>query len=225
MLCDHQLIVTHVSELLDGTLPEVLRLRCETAQRECAECRAVVEQAQQWASLAHHWQDEAVPRWHRNRHLVREQPRPTPAWLSWGALAVSLIAAFLVATRAELSTTNGLVISFGGSLGEQRVQQLVANELAASAVTQAALLDARLLEFSEQQLVANRLLYAEWQQENRLERRQDLGLLLSGWQNQRQQDQQTYAARFSELSNDQIESNQTLSNLVQAVARPGRSGL
>lgn len=225
MPCDHQLIATHVAAMVDGTLPDPLRQRCEAAALECDHCRASVEQARAWARMAHDWQDEAVPQWHRNRHLVRHQQRPAPPWLGWGALAASLVSVFLFASQAEVSTANGLVISFGGNASEERVQELIAGKLAASTASQNALLDARLLEFSQRQLDANRLLYAEWQQDNRLERRQELGLLLSGWQNQRLQDQQIYAARFNELASEQIESNQTLNNLMQTVARPGRSGL
>lgn len=226
MSCDHQLMATHVTALLDGTLPPVLRERCETALQQCVHCREVFAQAQQYRDMAAQWQAEEVPYWNRARHLVQPRSRNSGnRWLSWTALATSITAVFLVIGKTEISTQNGLVISFGGGLGEARVQQLVATELAASTAAQTALLDTRLDEFAEQQLTASRLLYAQWQDSNRAERRQELGLLLTNWQNQRYQDQQAVASQLNELTADQIENNQYLNALMRTVAQPGRNGL
>lgn len=226
MSCDHQLMATHVTALLEGSLPLVLRERCEAALQQCAHCRDVFTQAQQYRDLAAQWRDEEVPRWNRARHLVQPQRRQANAqWLHWTALAASLTAAFLVVSKTEVSTENGLMISFGGGLGEARVQQLVAAELATSTAAQTALIDARLNEFTQQQAVANRLLYAEWEDNTRAERQQELGLLLTGWQNQRFQDQQAVASQLNELASDQIENNQYVNALMRTVAAPGRNGL
>ncbi len=225
MSCDHQLLATHVGALLDGTLPDSLRVRCEQALHDCEHCRASHAQALAYAAMASDWQQEPVPKWNRARHLVKPRVQQTPPWLSWGALAASVLAVVLVSTQAEISTADGLVIRFGGELQETRVQQLIATALAANTASQAAVLDARLADFATRQLDASRLQFADWADSNRLERRQELNLLLSGWQNQRLQDQQVYAARFNELTNEQIESNQYLNTLMQTVVRPGRSGL
>lgn len=225
MPCDHQLLASHVGALLDGTLPAVLRERCEAAIRDCAHCRATHDEAMAWTRMAADWRDEPVPAWHRTRHLVRPPVARTTNWLSWTALTTSLLVAVVAVGNAEISTSDGLVIRFGGSLPEAQLQQLVANGIAAHAANQAAIIDARLTDFAARQLDTNRLLFAEWADSNRLERRQELNLLLSGWQNQRLQDQQTYAARFNELASGQIENNQYLNTLMQTVARPGRSGL
>ncbi|MES2605679.1 MAG: hypothetical protein V4603_12135 [Pseudomonadota bacterium] len=226
MSCDHQLMATHVIALLEGTLPPVLRERCEAVLQHCPHCRDVFAQAQQYRDMATQWQDEEVPRWNRARHLVQPQRRQgnTP-WLSWTALAASLAAIFLVVSKTEVSTENGLMISFGGGLGEARVQQLVTAAVASSTAAQTTFIDTRLSEFTEQQTLANRLLYAEWENSTRNERQQELGLLLTGWQSQRFQDQQAVASRLNELTNDQLENNQYLNALMRTVAAPGRNGL
>ena len=226
MSCDHQLMATHVTALLEGSLPAVLRERCESALLGCAHCREVYAQAQQYRDLATQWQDEEVPRWNRARHLVQPQRRNFGnQWLQWTALAASVTAVFLVISKTEISTENGLMISFGGGLGEARVQQLVAAEIASSAAAQSRLIDTKLEEFSEQQLAANRLQYADWQDSNRAERQREMTLLMAGLQNQRYQDQQAVASQLTELASGQIENNQYLNVLMRTVAQPGRNGL
>ncbi len=224
MSCDHQLLTTHISALLDASLPPTLRARCEGAMQECTHCRDLYEQALQYHELAQQWQDEPVPAWTRTRHLVQAPRRSGSAWLSWGALGASALSLLLTVSHAQISTQGGFAIRFGGN-SEAQVQQIVANSLAISAANQAALLDARLDQFAADQQLASQRLYTSLQENNRLERRQELGLLLTSWQNQRYQDQQAITNRFSQLTNDQFENNRYLNTLMKTAALPGRNGL
>lgn len=115
--------------------------------------------------------------------------------------------------------------ALGGSQTEARVQQMVADELERYTTTHDVLLDARLAEFTENQLNTNRLLLARWQEATRAERRQELGLLMSGWQSQRFEDQQEFNNQLASLANGQIENNQYLNALLQNAAFPRRNGL
>lgn len=179
---------------------------------------------QQYQRMAGAWQDEDVPHWNRMRHLVQPQRPAVPAWLQWGTLAASALTLALTVSRVEVDVSNGLTLRFGGQ-DQNQLKQLVTTAVTEANFTQSAVLDARLQQFAADQQQANRALYVSWQDANRRERRQELGVLLSGWQDQRYQDQQAIAARFNELTNDQLANNQYVNNLMQTVARPGRRDL
>ena len=224
MPCDHQLLNSHLPALLDESLSQALRQRCETALLECEHCRGLYEQALHYSELAQKWQDEEVPAWNRARHLVQPQRKTVPAWLHWSALAASVMAMALTLSRAEIDTRDGFVLRFGGQ-NDADLRRLATVTLAEASATQSAVLDARLQQFALDQQQANRLLYTSWDEAGRRERQQEIGMLLSGWQNQRIHDQQTINTRFNELTNDQIENTQYLNTFMKTVAAPGRRAL
>jgi hypothetical protein len=215
MSCDHQTLADHVCDYIEGKLTPVLRVRCDEAVQQCAHCRDIHAQALEFYQLAGQWQQQAVPEWNRARFAMSPSRQPQQSWLGWSALAASLTAVFLVLLRVEISTANGLLISFGGSQTETRVQELVAAELERHAATQEVLLDARLDDFASDQLNANQLLLARWQEATRAERRQELSFLMAGWQSQRFEDQQEVNSQLTALTNDQIVNNQYLNELLQ----------
>jgi hypothetical protein len=225
MSCEHQVIADHVCDYIEGTLSPVLRARCDEAVQQCAHCRDIHAQALEFYQLAGKWQQQGVPEWNRARSAASPARPAAASWHNWAALAASMAAVFLVLLRVEVSTTNGLWISFGGSQTEARVQQLVAAELERHSVAQRSLLDARLDDFAADQLTANELLLTRWEEGNRAERRQELTLLMAGWQSQRFEDQQEFNSQLTRLANDQIENNQYLNVLLQNVNDSRRSGL
>jgi hypothetical protein len=225
MSCEHQLIAEHVSDYVEGKLPPVLRARCDEAVQQCAHCRDIHAQALEFYALAGKWQQQSVPEWNRARSAVSPARPVATSWHAWAALAASMAAVFLVLLRVEVSTANGLLISFGGSQTEARVQQLVAAELARHTAAQETLLEERLDDFATDQLTANELLLARWDEANRTARRQELSLLMAGWQSQRFEDQQEVNSQLTRLTNDQIENNQYLNVLLQNVNSSRRNGL
>lgn len=224
MSCDHQVISAHVCDYVEGKLPSVLALRCAEAIKDCAHCREVHAQALEFYQLASAWEEQPVPEWQRARHAV--QPRYAQhSWLSYGALAASVCAIFLVLLRVEISTQDGLLISFGGSQQEARVQELLAAELARHVDAQNALLDARLTEFADEQRTGTELMLARFQQDSRIERRQELDFLTAGWENRRYQDQRVVSAQINRLASGQQENNQYLNALMQNPNFNGGNGL
>ena len=218
MSCDHQTLAEHVCDYIDGKVPPVVRTRCDEALQHCAHCREIHAQALEFHALAGSWRDQPVPDWSRARFAVAPARPAQASWLAWGALAASVMAIFLVLLRVEVSTTNGLLISFGGTQTEARVQELVAAELARHTAEQDVLLAVRLDDFTADQLTANQLLFARWQDTVRAERRQELGLLVAAWQSQRIEDRQEFNSQLTSLASDQIESNQYLNALLQNAA-------
>jgi hypothetical protein len=225
MSCDHQLIAEHVCDYIENNLSPALTAGCKDALAQCPHCQAVHDQALAFYHLSRQWQQQTPPPWQRARPLLQPRGMHARPWLALSALAASLCAIALVLLQVEISTDNGLWISFGGSQTEARLQQLVADELQAHTTIQEALLQARLDDFASQQLTANQLLLARWQEANRGERRDELTFLMSGWQARRYQDQQVIGEQLTRLANTQRENNQYLNALMQAVATPQRNPL
>lgn len=223
MPCDHQLLADLVCDYIEGKLPQVLRARCDDALQHCTHCRDIHAQALEFYSLAGQWQEQGVPDWNRARFAVAPARNAQAHWPTWSALAASLFAVVLVLLRVEVSTDNGLWISFGGTQTDARVQALVAAELDRHTAAQELLLEARLDDFAADQLTASQLLFARWQESARAERRQELGLLMASWQSQRFEDQQEFNNQLASLANDQIESNQYLNALLRSAALPRRN--
>jgi hypothetical protein len=224
MPCDHKLFEEHLCDYIEGRTPPGVRVVCDEALRECAHCREVHARALELYEFGNRWQEQAVPEWNRARFAI--PPVRTPGTrLTWIALAASFSAVALVLLRVEVSTANGLWISFGGSQTDARVQELVAAELELHVAEQDLLLDARLEEFATDQLSASQLLLARWHDAARAERRQELGLLVSNWQTQRFDDRQEINAQLAELANGQIENNQYLNAMLQNSTLSRRNGL
>lgn len=223
MSCDHQALADHVCDYIEGKVTPVVRARCDEAVQSCAHCRDIHAQALEFYRLGAEWQDQAVPDWNRARFAVAPARQAQGSMQAWLALAASVTAISLVLLRAEVSTANGLLISFGGAQTDTRVQELVAAGLERHITAQELLLDARLDDFAAEQLTANQLLLARWQEATRAERRQELGLLMASWQTQRFEDQQQVINQLTALTNDQIESNQYLNALLQNAALPRRN--
>lgn len=181
-------------------------------------------QEQEYRRMAEAWQEEAVPHWHRNRHLVQSQRQAAPLWLSWGAIAASLIAMVLSLSRAEIDFSQGLNIRFGGK-SEAELRQLALQTMMEAGETQSAVVDARLTQFALDLERSNQLLFATWQQANERERQTELNMLVNSWRTQRFEDRQELNNRFNQVVNDQLQNTRYINAILQNAARPGRSTL
>ena len=80
--------------------------------------------------------------------------------------------------------------------------------------------ESRLNEYTELQDLSNQLALNEWLDRNREERQDDLNFLMSGWETQRFQDRQRVNQQLGILASNQINSNEYLNELGQAVGYP-----
>ena len=216
MSCDHKLIQENLNDYLEGNLAPALARQCESAIAGCPHCADTCARARRLYRLGEAWQDRKVPDWHRTRHAVKPPVRE-PGWMNWAALATSCVAVLLVVFRLEITTGNGLTISFGGRQAEQRMEQAMAAALAEYREEQALLLATRFDAFAEQQEISNQLLLSEWADNTRQERRDDLSFIMSAWETQRFQDQRQINRRFDTLASSQIESDRFINDLARNV--------
>jgi hypothetical protein len=219
MSCNHKLIADNVSDYIDGSLPSYIRKQCNDVLQHCQHCQQIVQHAQELSDLAQDWQDQAVPDWSRVQHAVRP-PVKQLSWSNWAAFACSLIAVCLVVFQFEVSVDDGLLISFGGSQSEARMQALLEQQFQNYEEQQNLALETRLDEYTEFQDLNNQLVLSEWLDRNRQERQDDLNFLMSGWESQRFQDRQRINQQLDILASNQIDSNQYLNELAQTVSFP-----
>lgn len=219
MSCDHQHIAHHVCAYIEGTLSPSLKARCDAALYHCNHCREIHDQALALSRTPRFWQQQEVPRWNRARHAV-QPPRQRGQWLAWSALVTSCFAVFLVLMQLEVSTTDGLRISFGGQVDEARLRQVVSDQMQQERrvwqEVQTAQLETLLSEYAERQEIANEVLLTQWLENTRRERRQDMEQLLSGWQSLRYQDQLILNEQISYLASSQEENSMYLNALMES---------
>lgn len=224
MSCDHQLITDYLIDYLEGNLGDDLRQQCDAAIKNCSICSDTVQRAQTFSNFSTEWQSEPVPKWHRMNYLTRPTARPSH-WLNWSAIATSCVAILLVVFRLEISTDNGLLISFGGGQEEERIRSEITAQLEDFKAAYEYNLNTKLAEFSNNQNIANRLLMSDWTEQNRQAWRQDLELLTTSWENQRFSDKQQTSEQFSYLTRNQIESDQVVNQLLRHVDLKERGSL
>lgn len=216
MSCDHKFIADNVSDFLEGKLAPELDAKCREIIAGCPHCAETCDRARELYRMADQWQDRQVPEWHRTRYAVKPPVRESH-WTNWAAMAASAVAVLLVVFQLEISTENGLTISFGGSQAEQRMEAALATAMDEYRQEQDVLLTSRLSEFSDRQEIANQLMLSEWEDNNRQDRRDDLNFIMSAWESQRFQDQRQINRRFDTLADSQIASDQFVNDLARNV--------
>lgn len=225
MSCDHQLVAHHVCDYIEGSLSSTMKARYETALRQCSHCREIHDQALALSRTASLWQQE-VPHWNRAREAV-QPPRQQGQRLAWSALVASCFAVFLVLVQLEISTTDGLRISFGGGMDEARLRQVVSEQMQQERLVwqeaQAAQVETLLSEYAERQTIATEVLLTQWLESTRSERRQDMRKLLSGWQSRHYQDQLMLYDQINYLASSQEENNMYLNALMESTLNSSTS--
>lgn len=215
MLCDHQLINTHLFDYIDEKLSPAVKKQVEQAINNCQHCQETYHQALQLHQSSYQWVDQPVPNWHRTRYAIKPQQRAFN-WLSWGALATSTAAILMVIFQVQINTSDkGINIAFGNQINSQ-VESLVEKKMLEYKKQQALLLDARFVAESDKQATANQLMMVKLVEKTRNERRDDLNFLITGIQTQRFEDQAKVEKRINYLAENQIENNQYINQLVQS---------
>lgn len=220
MSCDHKLITDNVIDYVEGTLPSYIRKQCDEVLQNCQHCQQAVQKAHEINQLARSWEDQSVPEWSHAQHAVRPPVRQQFSWPNMAAFAFSLMAVCLVVFQFEVSVDDGLLISFGGSQSDSRIQELLTQQIQEYQTQQDLALEARLNDYTEFQDLNNQLVLTEWLDRNRYERQDDLNFLMSGWETQRFQDRQRVNQQLDILASNQIDSNEYLNDLMLNVSSP-----
>ncbi|TQV89773.1 anti-sigma factor family protein [Aliikangiella coralliicola] len=215
MLCDHQLVSDHLLDYIDEKLSPAVRKQVEQALDNCETCQSCYQQAIALHQAAHQWKQEPVPEWHRTEYAVRPRQRQ-PGWLNWAAMATSTLAILMVIFQVQFSVNDsGFNIAFGNQ-SNQQVNTLIEEKLNEYKKQQALLIEARFVAQSDKQATANQLLVANLLEKTREERRDDLNFLVTGIQSQRFEDQRKVEKRLASLTDNQIENNQYINQLIQS---------
>ncbi len=220
MSCDHKLIADNVIAYIEGSLPSYLRSQCDEVLQNCQYCQQTVQKAHEIYQLANGWVDQEVPEWSHVQHAVRPPVKHPLSWPNMAALAFSFMAVCLVVFQFEVSVDDGLLISFGGSQSDARIQELLAQQLNEYQSQQNLALENRLDDYTEFQSLNNQLALTEWMDRNREERQDDLNFLMSGWETQRFQDRQRVNQQLDLLAENQLNSNEYLNELMLTVSSP-----
>jgi hypothetical protein len=218
MLCDHQLVIDHINDYVENKLSPEIKRQMEAVLQNCSDCQAIHKQCLDLYQMSHEWQAQHVPEWHRTSYAVRP-PVKTSNWLNWGAMATSSLAILMVVFQLEISSGDtGLMISFGGNQTEAKIAKMVESQLADYKIEQGKSFQVKLTDALEKQENRTKLRLANWLENNRDERQQDIKFVMTGWQSQRYEDQKSVDRQLSYIADNQIENNQVINQLIQSVS-------
>ena len=165
----------------------------------------LLENSQQWQTLASEYQETPVPYWQREVTWF-EKPKPTPisnrlaVWFAPAALACSVLMCSLVLVRAEINySDSGFAISF--------------DKPAESPAVTFEQLQTLLAEQQKNNAAATYALVKEAIDQGRLERKEDIGALVADLNQIRKQDQALIRLQLNELA-QQVE-NQPQSSIAK----------
>ncbi|WP_372767520.1 hypothetical protein [Pseudoalteromonas sp.] len=165
----------------------------------------LLENSQQWQTLASEYQETPVPYWQREATWF-EKPKPTPignrlaGWFASAALACSVLMCSLVLVRAEINySDSGFAISF--------------DKPAAAPTVTFEQLQTLLAEQQKSNAEATYALVKEAIDQGRLERKEDIGALVADLNQIRKQDQALIRLQLNELA-QQVE-NQPQSSIAK----------
>jgi hypothetical protein len=164
-------------DLVGDQLSTLQKQRLDQHLSQCDECAESLQQLWQMQAVASRWDEQLVPHWNR-----RDTFFPKASWLpnlQWVSSFASVMVLMLVISQANISTADGLSISFGAESGIS--EETFAKVLTELELRQAEELEQRVSTLSSQQVAASQLLLRTVMEMSREERKDELTTLLTVW--------------------------------------------
>ena len=214
MQCEHAQL--HLFEFADGTLDNLLRGDIDQHLQSCDECSGLLQGIWEMELKSTAWSDINVPGWNRRDHFFGS--RPGFSWFQLAGAMSSVLILILVLFRAELSSTEaGFQISLGGQNDYVSSQEFDA-KLRELAIQNQRDMDASMGNFTNAQITANELMLRTMLVASRSERREDLGTMMTVWNDDRKQLEESTEDSLRFLLRNQIEGRREIGNLTNVLS-------
>lgn len=201
----------HLFEFAEGDLDSSLRSDIDQHLQICDACSDLLQGIWEMELKSTAWTDIHVPRWNRRDRFFGS--RQHFSWFQLAGALTSVLVLILVLFRVELtSNETGFQISFAGQSDYVNSQEFDSRlrQLASQNQTE---VDASMANFTSQQIAVNQLMLRTILDASRSERRQDLGTLMTVWnEDQRRLEESTEdSLRF--LLRQQMQGRRDIGNI------------
>ncbi|MFT7687522.1 MAG: hypothetical protein ACI9FB_002878 [Candidatus Azotimanducaceae bacterium] len=211
-------------DFVDNTLNPLQKQSVEMHLGRCEDCTSNLQDCWEMQALSTSWQDEKVPHWARRKTFFEGYQ-----WLPKLQMASTFATMFvlvLVLGSAQISTTNGLQISFGQKdfLTNSDLEQKITSLQDQLYDQQSIQLQRNVADLSSRQVATNQLLLKTILERSREERREDIDTLATNWYlSQNQQTEQTNDSLRALLIN-QVEDRRNINQINQLLSNASLEG-
>lgn len=215
-------------DFIDKNLNPLQKQCMDQHLSHCEDCNASMQQLWEMQGIATQWQDESVPRWERRKTFFESYE-----WfpkLQLASTFATMLVLVLVLGNAQISTSDGLKISFGEDeknyLTRSDLEQKISLLQDQLNIQQREQLQKNVSDLTSRQAATNQLLLRTILNRSREERREDMDTLMTNlYLSQNQQTESTNKSLRTLLVNqleDRRNINQ-LNNLLHQASLEGNS--
>ena len=211
-------------DFVDNTLNPLQKQSMELHLSHCEDCNNTLQDWWEMQALSTRWQDVQVPHWARRKTFF-ESYRWLPK-LQIASTFATMLVLVLVLGNAQITTTNGLQIGFGGTnfLTNSDLEQKITKLQNQLKDQQSEQLQRNVADLSSRQLATNQLLLKTILERSREERREDIDTLLTNWySSQNQQTEQTNESLRALLIN-QVEDRRNINQINKLINKASLEG-
>ncbi|MCB1051811.1 MAG: zf-HC2 domain-containing protein [Acidobacteria bacterium] len=216
---NHEPFDQQVGDFLDSKLSKSERDAFVQHLNSCSECQGLVQTARDLQARAERWQAEPVPQWERLRYLFPQQKSSGLIW-RWALIAACLFLGFASLLQVRVSwESNHFQIAFGPepTVNPEQVATLIDQALTDYKQQQASALDDQLERTSLEMKLQNEKLLTRVMEQSRKDQREDMALLVSQLQKQRENDVEIMRVNFKTLMQENSRNREGLIALANIV--------
>jgi hypothetical protein len=205
----------HLFEFADGSLASHLRNDIDQHLQTCDSCSEFLQEIWEMELRSSTWTDLNVPGWNRRDHFFGS--RQSLPWFQLAGAVSSVLILILVMFRAEIATNeSGFAIRFGGQ-GDYVSSQEFDARLRELAIQNQRDMDTSMVKFTNAQIAANELMFRSILAANRSERREELGTLMSVWDQDRRRLEESTEDSLRFLLRNQMQGRREIGNLTSVI--------
>jgi hypothetical protein len=206
----------HLFEFAEDSLASSLRGEMDQHLQSCDECSDLLQGIWEMELKSTAWSDMNVPGWDRRDHFFGS--RQSFSWFQLAGAMSSVLVLVLLLFRAELSSSEaGFQISFGGQ-NDYVSSQEFDFKIRELAIQNQQTADTSAVNFTSAQIAANQLMLRTILAASRSERREDLGTMMTVWNQDRRRLEESTEDSLRFLLRNQIEGRREIGNLTDALS-------
>lgn len=206
----------YLFEFAEGDLDGSLRSDIDQHLQICDACSALLQGIWEMDLKSTAWTNINVPRWNRRDYFFSS--RQDFSWLQLAGSLSSVLVLILVLFRVEITNNEtGFQISFAGQ-SDYVSSHEIDSRLRQPAMQNQRDVDTSMVNFTSQQIAANQLMLRTILMASRSERRQDLGLMMAVWNEDRRRLEESTEDSLRFLLRNQMQGRREIGNITHVLS-------
>ncbi len=206
-------------DLIEDELSILEKQKLDQHLDQCESCRNQLAELWDLKALSTHWKDVPTPTWDRRQNLFEKFS--LLSGFQYISSFASILVLILVLTSAEISTSNGFTVNFGGNYVSRAE---LAQRLDSIETDQRDYLQTSIQRLTDQQVTTSQLLMKSMLTTSRTERREDLQQVIALVDEAQDQQLQLTNNSLRVLLTNQLEDRRNINQLNRALLEGNLKG-